>query len=995
MELSNKILSDLTVHMKYAKYIPHLNRREVYEEIVTRNKNMHLSRFPELVDEIEVAYRYVYDRKILPSMRSMQFAGKPIEVNPVRLYNCSFLPMDHPYAFSEVMFLLLSGVGVGYSVQKHHVEKLPEIRKPVKLKRYLVADSIEGWADAVKMLIKSYYNGTSLPIFDFSDIRPKGARLVTSGGKAPGPEPLKDCLHNIEKIFNRKDDGDKLLPIEVHDICCFIADAVLSGGIRRSAMISLFDLDDEEMLNAKHFESLELNPHRHRSNNSAVIVRHKINKNVFYDLWKRIELSRCGEPGIFFTNDKDWGLNPCAEISLRPFQFCNLVTINASDIIDQQDFNNRARAAAFIGTLQASYTNFHYLRDVWKKTTEKEALIGVSMTGIASGTTLRLDLKEAANIVKDENERVAKKIGINKAARTTTVKPEGCQTADTLISSPEGIFELGELGNINGNTWQYPTNIYSILSIMGNTSASLYGRYNPVGKFFNNGIADTKKIHLTSGLCLEATYNHQYKILKNNEYVWCRADELEEGDIVPYTIGTHAGGTLQTLEFIPNISKYSHNHKTFPTTHVLDEEFAWVLGLYYADGSNHTKGIRISGNWKERKGFDRLINFFSSRFGVVPFISKHNSNPLDLRCQLIINSVLFLQFLEQTGLIKEKSFEINVPLLIRKSPVNIIKSFFDGFILGDGNISREKTPTFTTTSEKFATQSVVILRLIGLDAKMRKITSRVGGYGSRAQYCVSLRQGRANTDISKLSNKTKLIWEQLDNLNLSHMSYDIITNIENSRNYTVDIEVPANETYVANSYVSHNTTSLVLGSSSGIHAWHNDYYIRTLRVGKNESIYKYLLDNYPELLQDEIFKPKTQAIISVPQKAPDDAITRRESALDLLSRVTLVWHNWVLEGHRKGNNVNNVSTTVSIKPDEWDEVGNWMWKHRDEFTALSVLPYEDHIYAQAPFQDITKDEYEILVNSLHSIDLSNVTEMEDETAIQETVACGGNACEVR
>lgn len=616
MDLSNKILSDLTVHMKYAKHISHLNRREIYEEIVTRNKNMHLNKFPHLLSEIDAAYRYVYDRKILPSMRSMQFAGKPIDVNPARLYNCSFLPMDHPYAFSEVMFLLLSGVGVGYSVQKHHIENLPEIRKPIKNKRYLVADSIEGWADAVKMLVKSYYNGIPLPIFDFSDIRPKGARLVTSGGKAPGPEPLKDCLHNIQKIFDRKNDGDKLSTIEVHDICCYIADAVLSGGIRRSAMISLFDLDDEEMLAAKHFESLELNPHRHRSNNSAVIVRHKINKDKFFDLWKLIELSRCGEPGIFFTNDKDWGLNPCAEISLRPFQFCNLVTINASDITDQQDFNNRAKAATFIATLQASYTNFHYLRDVWKKTTEKEALIGVSMTGIASGTTLQLNLREAANIVKEENERIAKKIGINKAARTTTVKPEG-------------------------------------------------------------------------------------------------------------------------------------------------------------------------------------------------------------------------------------------------------------------------------------------------------------------------------------------------------------------------------------------TTSLVLGSSSGIHAWHNDYYIRTLRVGKNESIYKYLLDNCPELLEDELFKPKTQAIISVPQKAPDDTITRRESAMDLLSRVSLVWNQWVVGGHRKGNNVNNVSTTVSIKPEEWSAVGEWMWEHRDEFTALSVLPFEDHIYPQAPFQDITKNEYDILINSLHTIDLSNVIELEDETAIQDTVACGGNACEVK
>lgn len=615
MELNNQLLSDITIFMKYSKHIPTLNRRETWEELVTRNKEMHLRKFPRLHEEIEAAYQYVYERKILPSMRSLQFAGKPIELNNARIYNCSFLPMNHAACFQEVMFLLLSGVGVGYSVQRHHVEQLPEIRVPTKTRRYLVADSIEGWADAVKMLMKAYFTGSPIPDFDFSDIRPKGARLVTAGGKAPGPEPLKDCLHNIRKILDRKQDGEKLTSIEVHDINCYIADAVLSGGIRRSAMIALFDLDDDDMLTAKFGEWYVENPQRGRSNNSAVILRHKIDRLTFNELWKKIELSNAGEPGVFFTNDKDYGLNPCAEISLRPFQFCNLTTINATDIVDQADLNARARAAAFIGTLQASYTNFHYLRDIWKRTTEKEALIGVSMTGVASGDVLNLDLTEAAEVVKAENARVAEIIGVNAAARTTTIKPEG-------------------------------------------------------------------------------------------------------------------------------------------------------------------------------------------------------------------------------------------------------------------------------------------------------------------------------------------------------------------------------------------TTSLVVGSSSGIHAWHNDFYIRRLRVGKNESIYHYLLNNHPELLEDEYFKPHQQAVISVPQRAPKNAITRQESALDLLGRVTHVWKTWVKTGHRKGSNVNNVSVTVTIKPEEWEPVGNWMWEHREEFTAISVLPFSDHTYIQAPFEDITGEQYHQLSKYLHNIDLSKVVEIEDNTALTEQAACAGGACEV-
>jgi len=234
MELPAKILSDITVFMKYAKFIPELGRRENWKELVDRNKKMHMEKYPALTQDIEDAYKFVYDKKILPSMRSLQFAGKPIAINNARLYNCCFLPIDHVDAFSEVMFLLLSGTGVGYSVQQHHVEKLPEINKPVKSRRYLVGDSIEGWADAVKVMIAAYMKGKALPVYDFSDIRPKGAQLITSGGKAPGPEPLKDCLHNVQKILDRKQNGEHLTSLEVHDILCYIADAVLAGGIRRS-----------------------------------------------------------------------------------------------------------------------------------------------------------------------------------------------------------------------------------------------------------------------------------------------------------------------------------------------------------------------------------------------------------------------------------------------------------------------------------------------------------------------------------------------------------------------------------------------------------------------------------------------------------------------------------------------------------------------------------------------------------------------------------------
>jgi ribonucleoside-diphosphate reductase alpha chain len=618
MDISTRILSDITVYMKYAKYRPELKRRETWKELVKRNMDMHIKTYPNLKEEIKEVYKFVSNKKILPSMRSMQFAGKPIELSPNRIYNCAFAPVDDWRVFSEIMFLLLGGTGVGYSVQQHHVDALPEIRKPStdKTRRFLIGDSIEGWADAVSVIVKAYFFGGSKPVFDFRDIREKGARLVTSGGKAPGPQPLKECLIKLEGILDAKKDGEKLKPIEVHDMVCHIADAVLAGGIRRAALIALFSATDEQMISCKSGAWWETNPQRGRANNSAVLMRHKITKEYFMDLWKRIEASGAGEPGIYLSNDKDWGTNPCCEIALRPFQFCNLCEVNVSDVDTQEELNARVKAAAFVGTLQAGYTDFHYLRPIWQRTTEKDALIGISMTGIGSGAVLKLDMKEAAKVVKIENKRVAEILGINASARCTTVKPAG-------------------------------------------------------------------------------------------------------------------------------------------------------------------------------------------------------------------------------------------------------------------------------------------------------------------------------------------------------------------------------------------TTSLALGTSSGIHAWHNDYYIRRVRVGKNESMYSHLVINHPELVEDEYFRPHDTAVIGIPQKAPDTAIFRTESPIQLLERVKKVHGEWVKPGHRSGNNTHNVSATISIREHEWKAVGEWMWENKEFYNGLSVLPYDGGTYIQAPFEDCTKEKYEELMKTLNDVDLSKIIEMEDTTDLSGELACAGGACEVK
>ena len=444
MDIASKILSHITAYMKYAKWIPELKRKETWEEMCERNMNMHLKKFggiKHMEDEIRHVYEnYVIPLKILPSMRSMQYAGKSIELDPNRIYNCAYMPIDSVECFHEAMFLLLGGTGVGFSVQRHHVRNLPEIRKPNpnRTRKIVIEDSIMGWAEAVRRLFQSYTGVlTQTPRFNYDNIRPKGARLKTSGGRAPGPQPLRKCLVIVEGILQQMEDGDQLTSLQCHDIICHIAESVMSGGNRRSALISLFSADDIEMCQCKPHEFWRTEPQRQMANNSAVILRNKIKRDYFKTLWKRIESNGTGEPGIYFSKDKDWGTNPCCEIALRPYQFCNLTEINAATIKNQKDYEDRVKAATFLGTLQASYTDFHYLRDIWKTTTERDALLGVSMTGLSSNKLESLDIAHTVWLAKEENARVADILGINHAARLTAVKPSG--TASMVLGTSSGI----------------------------------------------------------------------------------------------------------------------------------------------------------------------------------------------------------------------------------------------------------------------------------------------------------------------------------------------------------------------------------------------------------------------------------------------------------------------------------------------------------------------------------------------------------------------------
>ena len=503
-EFSNFIFTS-----KYARYNEKVDRRETWEECISRVEKMHLDKFKskissEDLNEIKWAFQKVKDKKVVPSMRSMQFGGKAVLAHNPRIFNCAVRHIDSIRAFSESFYLLLCGTGVGFGLSKHFINRLPNLvskkDKTGTVVTYVVQDSIEGWADSIEALLNCYFKNTAYTgrkiIFDYSRIRPEGAALKTGGGKAPGYKGLKRAHIKVKEILDHIIEDlhqTKLHPINAYDILMHIADAVLSGGIRRSACSVIFDKDDEEMMNAKTFFNVSkhtkftfdeetqkwygkitvdnkkyevdlydydyqqvinekkiswfyIEPQRARSNNSVLFLRDEVSIDEFKGI---IEKTRqFGEPGFVFGDHKWQLFNPCFEINFIPVtedgvcgvQFCNLSSINGAKVDTKEDFFESIKAATIIGTLQASYTDFSYLSNAAKNLTDEEALLGVSITGMMDNPDVLLNAKnqkEGAKIAKEINEKWAKIIGINPAARITCIKPEG--TSSAVLGSASGI----------------------------------------------------------------------------------------------------------------------------------------------------------------------------------------------------------------------------------------------------------------------------------------------------------------------------------------------------------------------------------------------------------------------------------------------------------------------------------------------------------------------------------------------------------------------------
>jgi hypothetical protein len=990
MDTSLDILSEITVYSKYAKYLPEQNRRESWAELVARRKNMDLKKYPLLKAEIEQVYNdFVLTKKILPSMRSMQFAGRPIDVNPSRIFNCSYAPIDHYKSFQEAMFLLLGGTGFGYSVQSRHVSKLPDIRKPVRTRRYLIGDSIEGWADSIGALMKSYFTGSACPEFDFSDIRDKGALLVTTGGKAPGPEPLRICLAKIKELLDSKPDNTKLASIEVHDILCYIADAVLAGGIRRAACICLFDLDDNDMIKCKSDQrvtmlSIEnrmgdacevlvedsmygkkhriflsnaelehlsktntvkwyhLFPHRGRANNSAVIVRHKVKKKDFSKLWKDIEASGSGEPAVYLTNNPDAGTNPCcfaSDMLLKTLEGWKTFYELAGKTVEVYNKDGQVHKGSVWSNgikpiVAVKLSNGKVLRctdDHRFMLTNGQEQMARDLRGSKIMPYLEF------NTVNDEHVKLGFMQGDASLTRLNSTAHKGLEVH--LGQDDKDVADLFEIDHEDGIRSYYVNGYNDALRDLGFVAKPLPERTLPSGF---SAFTPLQKASFMKGL-----YSANGSVIKAGRVSFkSTCNEL----------------VLEMSEYLLSV------------------------GIENYITTNKAKNVAFSnGTYLCKQSYDLNIASYESLLKFAKSIGFVHAYKMDALKTMLLSRAPVVVSVKPDG--EEEVFDFNIQ-----------DSTHWGIVSSDAN----EAGGYIAHNCEIALLPYQFCNLVEVNASTLSSQQDLDDRVKAATFLGTLQAGYTNfhylRDVwRKTTEKEALLGVSMTGIcsgAVNNLDLTAAANAAVAENKRVAAIIGIREAARITCVKPAGTTSLVLGTSSGIHAWHSPYYLRRIRVGKNESLYKYLAAHHPTLVEDEYFSPSTQAVIQVPVKAPEGAIFRDESALDLLNRVKRFSVEWIQPGHIKGDNTHNVSATVSIKPNEWEEVGNWMWENRAVYNGISVLPHDGGTYIQAPFEDITEERYNELIQHLNKVDLSNIRETEDTTDLKGEVACAGGACEL-
>lgn len=823
------------------------------------------------------------------------------------------VPETNNYCLANGM--VVHNTGFGYSVQHHHIESLPSIIGPSdKQRRFLVGDSIEGWADAIKVLVKAYTNGKSNPVFDYRDIRPKGAMLITAGGKAPGPDPLRICVEQLRGILHNAI-GRKLTSLECHSMMCHIADAVLSGGIRRAAMISFFSHDDLDMISCKSGTWWELNPQFGRANNSAVLVRDVIDLDAFADLMTRIVESGAGEPGVYFTNDRNVLSNPCVEATLRPHSFC-------------VSGDTRLITKTGITTIKNSVG---IPIEIWNG--QEWATVTPYQTGDAD-QLYRVHFLDGSYLDATANHRfiIQRKITYPFIEMNTLelLKIQNSAKYTLFLPPPNIVYNEGGINEPNA---------YDYGVILGN-------RVNPTRNM-------TTKLPITYTKIDDITHldSTLYSILKNGNYIPNEIFSWDISSILDFLAGVADGNGWAT----------QHGYRIYGCeSHVRDLQLLITKCGKLSYIKPRVSGLRI---YKSQFTSDEWL--LKIPVITLPVRRKYNIGQEYSTVRAQHQCVSHIELLPGT----HASYCVTEP--------NLHQCVFNTVLTKQCNLT-ELNVSDLHDQEEFEARAKAATFIGTLQASYTDF-----------HYIRPCWKKTTDEDALLGVSMTGIASGGVMRLDQARAAQVVVE--ENARVAALlHINTAARTTLTKPS----GTASLVLGSSSGIHAWHDEYYIRRIRIGKNESLYQYLRQVVPELVEDCYFKPHLEAVLSVPQKAPDGAILRSESAIDLLERVLYVNKNWIRTGHQRGVQPHNVSCTISVKPEEWLDVAAWMWENRNNYNGISLFPYSDHTYVQAPFESCSKDTYDKLLALLRTIDINEVLEIEDHTSHAAEAACGGNGCEL-
>lgn len=1006
---------------KYARFNYELGRRETWIETVDRSvQYLHElagSRLP--AETYERIRRAILEMRAMPSMRLLAMAGPAARRNNVTIYNCSYQPVESIDSFVEALTISMSGCGVGYSVESRYVENFPRIKRQTGNMRgtFVVDDSAEGWADALRIGLETWFDGGDIR-FDLSQLRPAGAPLRTKGGRASGPEPLRVMLEFVRaRILARQ--GSFLRAIDAHDMMCAVGNAAVSGGVRRTAMLALFDYDDDEMRLSKSGDFERENSQRWNANNSAVWPRGGLTQREFIHQFMEMVDSGRGEPGIFNREaansmkparrpEAEFGTNPCGEIILRPWQFCNLTAAVARQDDTFDTLREKVEVAAIIGTIQSLATHFPGLRPIWRQNCEEERLLGVDITGqmdspIAQDAGVKAHLRE---IAVEVNRQTAAALHINQSAAVTCVKPSGnCRPWYSLTSTSAGLLTLQELFADHPEDAEWAEIQGDIYALQGDERAR-------ISRTYNNGVSPTVRIRMSYGLVVESTPQHRwfvayrYRRGKGLQPVneWIMAADLCPDDVLDVNIGAYTNETHAPLAAVRSLAlKMRGNATPIQQPVEMNEDIAWLLGYLWGDGCLSPGGFRIRFVDNRQDNLLKTQRILREQFGLETTI--HAASEKRRAWVLEVASVYLWHWLIRNNAFKYFGDQIDlIPQCVRASARNDIIAFLAGLLDSDGwsglaHETRAGRFTLSSADRTFAQHVQDVSWAVGVPVGCSLNDVGDNLQNRREMYlltgCVHMVPDAFEV---LLRNSTKLQataslpeftrWEWQTDAKRNHVG-KIIEITPGDYLPTYDVEVEGNHWFYAGAVKSHNSSQL-LDCSSGLHARWAPYYIRNVRVAAHSPIF-HVLRSAGVPMDPENGQTRENAntwVVHFPVKAPEGAITRKDrSAIDQCEYWLQNKLHWT---------EHNPSCTITYHPDEVLDLMKWVWEHRDTIGGLTFLPAFDANYAQMPYMEITKDEYEKLAAEFPDIDFSKIYRYEEEdltTAAQE-LACSAGICEV-